>query len=84
MYVMMNNVYRTERRNDRKDLDPNIIFDCIPKPLNVELLFHPFERLFNLAIILIKQVNSQSIKRQGVRQESESSVLLLVIKDDAT
>ena len=84
MEVVMDDGYQTERRDGGIDLDADGILGCAPEPLDVEMLLHPLEKQLYLPAVLVKRGNSQSVKRQGVGQESESPVLLLVVEDDAT
>jgi len=80
----MDDGYQTERRDGGIDLGSDSVFYCTPEPLDVEMLLHPFEEQHCLSTFLVKQGNTQSVRRKGIGQERESPALLLVVEDDTT
>lgn len=76
--------YQTIRRDGGIYLDADGVFGRSPEPLDVEVLLHPFEEQLDLPAVLVSQSDFQGVKRQGVGQEGELPVLLLVIKHDAS
>lgn len=82
MQVVMDDGHQTVCRDGGIDLDSDGVLGCAPEPLDVEMLLHPFEEQLYLPTVLVKQCYGQSVERQGVGQERESPVLLLVVEDN--